>query len=474
MSYSPARIDETTKPEIDPPARPESNPATATPIPSWFADGFGHEDNLAAAERYRERLARHAERQRSENEQMEEYRRKLDEKFVLAKQLYDRPGNDNPRDASRAEPRLSEPAAESAATFPQQSSQTRLPMGSSSAEPMLRARRPTVPLAEIEKRRKRYVKEGKDFKQRRPQKRPSSNLGFYAASAAIAIMVGGATGYGFANRSHVLAFTQDGFDRALQLVSAMTAKPATAPTMVLASSGSSTLTKPITSARLAVNDVRGQLNSMIPLMLTATPASADQPVDLEISGLPQSAYLTAGHQKEDGSWVVKAPEIADLKLVIPESLNPKIDLQVAAVEQNSGSLAAPAQLMSVELSDVKITPASAPPEGQPDPVKLKPAATAQDAAASSAIPVSATPSQGAGADLLARADGLMNQGDILSARQYYMQASAAGNPRGTLGVARSYDPKVFAEMKVEGLQPDAAKAAEWYKKAQAQGLTAQQ
>ena len=473
MSYSPARIDETTKPEIEPPALPESNPETATPIPSWFADGFGHEDNAAAAERYRERLARHAERQRNENEQMEEYRRKLDEKFVLAKQLYDRPGNDNPRDASRAEPRLSEPVAESPATFPQ-SSQTRLPMGSSSAEPMLRARRPTVPLAEIEKRRKRYVKEGKDIKQRRQQKRSSSNLGFYAASAAIAIMVGGATGYGFANRSHLLAFTQDGFDRARQMVSAMTAKPAPTQPVVVASSGSSTLTKPITSARLAVNDVRGQLNSMIPLMLTATPASADQPVDIEISGLPQSAYLTAGHQKEDGSWVVKAPEIADLKLVIPESLNSKIDLQVAAVEQSSGSLAAPAQLMSVELSDVKITPASAPPEGQPDPVKLKPAATAQDATAPSAIPVPTTLGRGAGADLLARADGLMNQGDILSARQYYMQAAATGNPRGTLGVARSYDPKVFAEMKVEGLQPDAAKAAEWYKKAQAQGLTAQQ
>jgi len=175
MSYSPARIDESSKPEIELPALPETNPEAATPIPSWFADGFGHEDNTTAAERYRERLARHAERQRSENEQMEEYRRKLDEKFVMAKQLYDRPGNDNPRDASWAEPRPSEPAVEPPATFPQ-SSQTRLPMGSSSAEPILRARRPTVPLAEIEKRKKRYAKEGKDIKQRRQQKRSSSNL----------------------------------------------------------------------------------------------------------------------------------------------------------------------------------------------------------------------------------------------------------------------------------------------------------
>jgi hypothetical protein len=194
-------------------------------------------------------------------------------------------------------------------------------------------------------------------------------------------------------------------------------------------------------------------------------------VDLEITGLPQWAYLTAGRQKADGIWVVKAPEIANLKLVVPQSETPKFNLEVAAVEQSSGQMAAPAQRLSVELSDVKITPASAPPDGQPDPLALKPA-TGMTAAAP--IPAPIAPPAGPGAELLARADGLMNQGDILSARQYYLQAAAAGNPRGALGVARSYDPKVFAEMKIEGLQPDAAKAAEWYKKAQAQGLTAQQ
>ena len=38
-----------------------------------------------------------------------------------------------------------------------------------------------------------------------------------------------------------------------------------------------------------------------------------------------------------------------------------------------------------------------------------------------------------------------------------------------MGVAKTYDPAVYAEMKVQGITPDAAKAAEWYEKAKAGG-----
>jgi TPR repeat protein len=46
-----------------------------------------------------------------------------------------------------------------------------------------------------------------------------------------------------------------------------------------------------------------------------------------------------------------------------------------------------------------------------------------------------------------------------------------GAAEGAMGVARTYDPAVFAEMKVHGIMPDAAKAAEWYEKAKAAGVT---
>jgi TPR repeat protein len=40
-----------------------------------------------------------------------------------------------------------------------------------------------------------------------------------------------------------------------------------------------------------------------------------------------------------------------------------------------------------------------------------------------------------------------------------------------MGVAKTYDPATFAELKVQGITPDAAKAAEWYEKAKAAGVT---
>jgi TPR repeat protein len=39
-----------------------------------------------------------------------------------------------------------------------------------------------------------------------------------------------------------------------------------------------------------------------------------------------------------------------------------------------------------------------------------------------------------------------------------------------MGVAKTYDPVVFAELNVQGIVPDPAKAMEWYKRAEDQGL----
>jgi hypothetical protein len=77
-----------------------------------------------------------------------------------------------------------------------------------------------------------------------------------------------------------------------------------------------------------------------------------------------------------------------------------------------------------------------------------------------------------GDNFVTKADALMAQGDVASARQLYLQADGLGNAKGAFGVARSYDPKVFAQLNIQGLQPDASKAAEWYKKAADQGVTA--
>jgi TPR repeat protein len=60
---------------------------------------------------------------------------------------------------------------------------------------------------------------------------------------------------------------------------------------------------------------------------------------------------------------------------------------------------------------------------------------------------------------------------LIIARQFYSRAFQLGAAEGALGVAKTYDPAVFAEMKVQGITPDAEKAAEWYEKAKAAGVT---
>ena len=69
--------------------------------------------------------------------------------------------------------------------------------------------------------------------------------------------------------------------------------------------------------------------------------------------------------------------------------------------------------------------------------------------------------------LLGKGDMLMKTGDLIIARQFYSRAFQMGAAEGAMGVAKTYDPTVFAEMKVQGITPDAAKAAEWYEKAKA-------
>jgi len=446
MSYSPARLEDA--PNTPTSEKHETKASIEPPTPSWFNTPAEPDTPNQMADRYRDRLAREQALQKTQDEELEDYRRKLDEKFKAAKRIYDKPGNGT-----------------SASTEPL------------ATEVKLRARRPTLPLGTIENLSERYVREA-PVRPTRVHANGRTPFATYAAYAALAMVLGGTAGLGFANRSSIYTFTQGSVNHARQWV-ADVSKPladnsATAAAVTASTSGSTTLSKKsVTMASLSVTDVRGALNSMIPLALSATPADATQPIDLMISGLPSSAYLTAGQQTADGSWIVKSPDVANLRLVVAQSETQKIDLEVAAVEQTSGSLAAPAQRMQVELSDVKITPVSAPPEGQNDPVVIKPAAAAVATAGPTPAAIPA-PVAAPGAELLVRADALMGQGDIISARQIYMQAASLGNGKGAFGVARSYDPKVFADLKISGLQPDPAKAADWYRKAAAAGVTSAQ
>jgi hypothetical protein len=229
--------------------------------------------------------------------------------------------------------------------------------------------------------------------------------------------------------------------------------------------------KPVPTATLEVADVAGETNSFIPLALHAQPADLGSDILLKISGIPEGAYLTSGRRDDDKVWALTPAEIKNVRLVVPEAQEPKIDLAVAAFEQKTGELAAPVKTMTIALSDVVVQPASAPPpmqiasvtasgkSGHPAPI---PPPDAMSLAAHA-------PETGAVRSLVLAGDALLKAGDVTAARNSYEQAWTGGSPAGAYGLARSYDPVVLAGLARKNAEPDKAKALEWYERAASSG-----
>ncbi|MGC1408956.1 MAG: hypothetical protein WA864_08465 [Acetobacteraceae bacterium] len=73
--------------------------------------------------------------------------------------------------------------------------------------------------------------------------------------------------------------------------------------------------------------------------------------------------------------------------------------------------------------------------------------------------------------ILHRGDELLALGDLAAARLLYERAASAGDARGATGMAKTYDPRVLAQMGARGIQPDPDVAASWYRKALSLGDT---
>jgi hypothetical protein len=64
-----------------------------------------------------------------------------------------------------------------------------------------------------------------------------------------------------------------------------------------------------------------------------------------------------------------------------------------------------------------------------------------------------------------RGDELMSLGDVASARRFYQMAAEGGLAAAALALARSYDPRYLDRIGAIGVRGDAAKAAQWYRRA---------
>lgn len=72
---------------------------------------------------------------------------------------------------------------------------------------------------------------------------------------------------------------------------------------------------------------------------------------------------------------------------------------------------------------------------------------------------------------VSKGDALLAQGDVASARLFYLEAAGAGFAPAMTAVGKTYDPIVLGGLQIKGFFADPKKAVEWYLKAQKAGST---
>ena len=108
-------------------------------------------------------------------------------------------------------------------------------------------------------------------------------------------------------------------------------------------------------------------------------------------------------------------------------------------------------------------PTAMKPAASPDRPKSAPAPITE--AVAKLPPAVATLSTDMLQLLLRRGDAMLALGDLASARLLYARAASAGDARGAIGVAKTYDPSVLSQIGARGIKADSATAAVWYRKA---------
>ncbi|MGE0004178.1 MAG: hypothetical protein AB7S92_01190 [Parvibaculaceae bacterium] len=299
-----------------------------------------------------------------------------------------------------------------------------------------------------------------------------------AGIASIAVgALGGAVIYDRANGGEL---SQTAFDSIGQLLTGLQDNAiAAANTGAMVPENRSTpasFRKPVTTARLDVDDARGNVNSPIPLSISAEPALPDQDIALRLTGLPADAYLTAGTKLGNNGWLLKPGEATGVKLMVPRAETSSLLIAVEAIEPRTGDLAAPTEEIKVALAPAKtsqVLPASAPPTDVKRNFNL-PSARRHETAAAQPIPTPLEAKGKAGAAdsaaLLSNGDKLLDLGDFTAARAFFSRARDLGNREASLRLGKTYDPVVFRERNVQGLKPDPAKALKYYLEARTAGI----
>ena len=222
---------------------------------------------------------------------------------------------------------------------------------------------------------------------------------------------------------------------------------------------------------LEVSNIFGPAGKPIRIPVNLTGGRAEEYSFLMFRGLPPKVTLSAGFRLKE-SWAVSLRDLDNLTLETPAEFQGAFNLEVLLIKGRDTP--AESRVISVEIvsQDVGVPATSAITQSAPGPQVLTAAPRTPDA---ERPPVTKRSQQQPQARLtmpaseeqamMQRAEGLLRNKDVASARLLFEHLAKNGSAKAALAMGKTFDPAFFRTIEAAGLKPDVEKARDWYNQA---------
>jgi TPR repeat protein len=162
--------------------------------------------------------------------------------------------------------------------------------------------------------------------------------------------------------------------------------------------------------------------------------AANEPFILALSGAPAGTLLSGATQISSDTWFLSPGSADRLEIVLPEWSTSVFEIAIT-LRRTNGLVAA----------QTKAWIAVPPPPSR--------------------LPASPKIGEATARDLVARADRLLEKGDIVGARAIYQRAAELGDASAALALGATYDPTRLWSLGALGLVGNKERARQWYQRA---------
>jgi hypothetical protein len=234
------------------------------------------------------------------------------------------------------------------------------------------------------------------------------------------------------------------------------------------------------ASALSASNVFGPAGKPIRLPVSLNGARNDEYSFLMFRGMPAKITMSAGFRLKE-SWAVSLRDLDDLKIETPADFQGSFNLEILLIKGRDTPVESKVVAVEIVPQDIQLPPASvlaqqtapgpqvltsAPRTIEP-PVAARPAQPSlqpQPAPAPrSRSTTTIAPAQEEA--MLDRAQSLLQNKDISSARLLFEHLAKNGSARAALAMGKTYDPAYLRSIEATGLKPDVEKARQWYRQA---------